>query len=222
MLRAAEELFTSRRFHEITLDEVAERAGVGKGTIYRYFRDKDDLFFQVVDAGFDQLCAVVRHRTQRPGRFAQQLLDICGDVGRFFHRRRQLLGIMQLEENRTYFCRGPLHERLMAHRRQLLDAVADVIRHGVTERSVRVDIAPEALAGFLLGMLRTQARELPEDVRLADGFAAVVDLFCNGAAGNGNAVRPAARERTARPKDVTEEGAGPPGRSDRNVVRPGA
>ena len=47
IMRAAERLFHNRRFHEVTLEEVAEAAQVGKGTIYRYFADKDDLFFQV-------------------------------------------------------------------------------------------------------------------------------------------------------------------------------
>ena len=34
IMEAAERLFTSRRFHEITLEEVAQAAKVGKGTIY--------------------------------------------------------------------------------------------------------------------------------------------------------------------------------------------
>ena len=44
-MRAAEKLFTSRRYHEISLDAVVQEARVGKGTIYRYFQSKDDLFF---------------------------------------------------------------------------------------------------------------------------------------------------------------------------------
>jgi AcrR family transcriptional regulator len=184
MLHAAETLFTSRRLHEITLEEVAERAGVGKGTIYRYFRDKDDLFFEVVNSGFDELCELVGRRMPGPGGFDRQLLEVCRQVGRFFDARRQLLGIMQLEENRMYFCRGRVHERLMAQRRRLLDAMARLIRHGVDEGFVRRDVPPEALAGFLLGMLRTLARDLPDDVRPPDGYASVIDLFYNGAGCN--------------------------------------
>ena len=48
ILQALEELLPGRRFHEITLDEVAKAAQVGKGTIYLYFKDKDALFAELV------------------------------------------------------------------------------------------------------------------------------------------------------------------------------
>jgi len=45
ILRAAEKLFTSQRFDEVTTDDIMHAAGVGKSTIYRYFKGKDDIFF---------------------------------------------------------------------------------------------------------------------------------------------------------------------------------
>ncbi|MCD6496685.1 MAG: TetR/AcrR family transcriptional regulator [Deltaproteobacteria bacterium] len=41
IMNAVEHLFRNRRFHEVTLDEVAKEAQVGKGTIYRFFSDND-------------------------------------------------------------------------------------------------------------------------------------------------------------------------------------
>ena len=38
IMLAVEKLATSRRFHEITLEEVAKTAKIGKGTIYHYFQ----------------------------------------------------------------------------------------------------------------------------------------------------------------------------------------
>ena len=48
ILNALENLLPGRRFHEITLDEVAKNAQVGKGTIYLYFKDKDALFSEMI------------------------------------------------------------------------------------------------------------------------------------------------------------------------------
>ena len=48
ILNALETLLPGKRFHEITLDEVAKSAQVGKGTIYLYFKDKDSLFAELV------------------------------------------------------------------------------------------------------------------------------------------------------------------------------
>src|SRR5690242_16787206 len=49
LLDAARELFAERGL-EVTLDDIAERAGVGVGTAYRRFASKDDL----IDALFEQ------------------------------------------------------------------------------------------------------------------------------------------------------------------------
>src|SRR5262245_18615534 len=44
MLNAAARLFGTQRFHEVRMEDIAAEAAVGKGTIYRYFSDKDELY----------------------------------------------------------------------------------------------------------------------------------------------------------------------------------
>jgi len=180
IMQAAEKLFSTRRFHEITTDEVAEAARVGKGTIYRYFADKEDLFFQTAMSGFDALCDLVRKKVPGGAPFREQLLGTCEQVGMFFTRRRQLFRMMQAEEFRLAIVRGSVYDRWVAHRRKLVAAVGDVIRKGVAKGIVRTDLPADVLANFLLGMLRTRARDLedePDDVRR---YEVVVDLFCHG------------------------------------------
>lgn len=48
IIEAALEAFTSQGFTATRLDEVAVRAGIGKGTIYLYFSSKENLFEEVV------------------------------------------------------------------------------------------------------------------------------------------------------------------------------
>ena len=44
ILAAASIEFAERDFHQVLMDDVSARAGVGKGTLYRYFPTKDELF----------------------------------------------------------------------------------------------------------------------------------------------------------------------------------
>ncbi|NBT62453.1 MAG: TetR/AcrR family transcriptional regulator, partial [Planctomycetia bacterium] len=44
ILAAAEVMFASKRFHEVLMEDIAIGAGVGKGTIYRYFKNKEELY----------------------------------------------------------------------------------------------------------------------------------------------------------------------------------
>ncbi len=55
VLEAALSVFSEKGFHVATMDEVAERAGVGKGTLYRYFANKDTLFNELVRQRLEEL-----------------------------------------------------------------------------------------------------------------------------------------------------------------------
>lgn len=55
VLEAALEVFSQKGFHPATMDEIAEKAGVGKGTLYRHFETKEKLFSELVRIRLDQL-----------------------------------------------------------------------------------------------------------------------------------------------------------------------
>ncbi|HEV8263699.1 MAG TPA: helix-turn-helix domain-containing protein [Gemmatimonadales bacterium] len=50
LIRAALELFTSRGYHDTTTAEIARKAGVAEGTIYRHFRSKQQLWNELYRA----------------------------------------------------------------------------------------------------------------------------------------------------------------------------
>lgn len=45
---AARELFTEFGYKSVSMDQIAQKSNVAKGTLYLYFKDKDDLFFHLV------------------------------------------------------------------------------------------------------------------------------------------------------------------------------
>ena len=181
IMHVVEKLFTSRRFHEITLHQVAQAAGVGKGTIYLYFQDKDDLFFQTAISGFDELCGLLRRKVSGNASFENQLRSACVEIGTFFRSRKQLIRMIQTDENRMYWERKSIRERWIAKRRNLIDALAQIIGRGVAEKGIRTDVPPDILAKFLLGMLRTGARDLADAPKAMQGVELVLELFYRGA-----------------------------------------
>ena len=180
-MRAAEKLFTGPRFHEITLDHVVEEAGVGKGTVYRYFENKDDLFFQTATRGFDEMCELLVRKVPEEAPFADRLLSACVEISAFFKRRRKLFRMMQSEEARMHWRRPEIRERWLARRRRLVSAVAEILRQGVRGGKVRHDVRPDILAAFLLGMLRARARDMTDVPERERSLKRVVDLFLAGA-----------------------------------------
>src|SRR5258706_9239422 len=57
ILRAAAQVFAERGYQAATIDDIAEYAGIAKGTVYLYFRSKHDLFLAVC---YDYIAAIER------------------------------------------------------------------------------------------------------------------------------------------------------------------
>lgn len=200
-MQAAETLFAGGRFHEITTDDVAREARVGKGTIYRYFKDKEELFFETANNGFDELCQLVRETTPAGASFKEQLGQACVQITEFFRHRQEWFGMMQAQERLLPSLAGRFSKRWLARRRGLVEALADILAVGVGEGAIRADIPTDVLANFLLGLLRTRERDLGQAPAAMRKFDVVVDVFCRGAAANGNRSVGVPKKRRVRGKD---------------------
>lgn len=180
IMRAAEALFENRRFHEITLDEVAALAHVGKGTIYRYFENKDDLFFQTATSGFDDLCNRIEQGMPDDPSFEARLLAACTQVTAFFRERRRLFRLMDAEQGRVEPGQPELSELWQRKRQRMVAAVATILDQGRECGRVRQDLPSDVMATYLLGMLRTRARDLTHAPEQHQRLEVVLDVFLNG------------------------------------------
>ncbi|HDP80132.1 MAG TPA: MerR family transcriptional regulator [Spirochaetes bacterium] len=55
IVSAATQLFLNKGLGETSIDDIVNRAGIGKGTFYKYFKDKDDVFIQCADSIFHEM-----------------------------------------------------------------------------------------------------------------------------------------------------------------------
>lgn len=60
VLRAALDEFSEKGFHSTTIDSIAERAGMAKGTVYTYFKTKEELFNALKDDKMTELLELAR------------------------------------------------------------------------------------------------------------------------------------------------------------------
>jgi len=60
ILEAAASLFLKEGFFKVTMDMVAEKAGVAKGTLYLYFKNKDELFASVIQSRVQRIVEEAR------------------------------------------------------------------------------------------------------------------------------------------------------------------
>jgi len=79
-------LIHEKPFEEITVQDVLDRAGVGRSTFYVHFRDKNDLFLTDVDEFFEQMATLLQRREDSSNRVApvRELFAHLADVRTFY------------------------------------------------------------------------------------------------------------------------------------------
>lgn len=80
ILAAAERLFVRYGFKKTTIEDVAAEAGVGKGTIYSYFRGKEELLLAYSDRCWHQILAEARQVAARPGHVQVRLAETMKSI----------------------------------------------------------------------------------------------------------------------------------------------
>ena len=60
-MASAEIMFASKRFHEVLMEDIALSAGVGKGTIYRYFKNKEELYAALLKEASNELMNLIEN-----------------------------------------------------------------------------------------------------------------------------------------------------------------
>ena len=87
ILETAYELFSRRAIRDVGIDEVVERAGVAKATLYRHFPSKDDLVVAFLERREERTLAWVAEEASRRGTTPEeQLLAIFELFDEWFHR----------------------------------------------------------------------------------------------------------------------------------------
>ena len=73
ILRAARSVFADRGYADTGVDDIADQAGIGKGTLYLYFRSKEEIYIAAVIEDARRLNAATRERMQQAASWQEKL-----------------------------------------------------------------------------------------------------------------------------------------------------
>jgi len=97
LLEAARRVFAEKGFHEATVDDVAEEAGVAKGTVYLYYRSKRDLYWAALKHGISSMHAETRRRMQQENTIEGKLHAFIATKIKYFEVNRDFFRIYDAE-----------------------------------------------------------------------------------------------------------------------------
>ena len=150
ILQAAIGVFAEKGFHRSRVSDIARRAGVADGTIYLYFKSKDDILITIFEEKMEQLLRDARREVDS----AKDPLDKLRKFAAFHMGQVQddkdLSSVFQVELRLSNkFMKEYVPQRLRAY----LDIIGEIVREGQERGVIRKDANPIVVRRAFFGAL---------------------------------------------------------------------
>lgn len=180
ILRAATQVFAERGFFNAQVADVARAAGVAAGTVYLYFRSKDDLLVSIFERTMREAIEQGRAALEGVDDPVARLARIAELHFERMGHDRDLAVVFQVElRQSTKFMQQFSSTAL----REYLGIIRDVIADGQVRGLLRHELNPTVAAKVFFGALdelTTNWILSKRRYRLTEEAAAVVDIFLHG------------------------------------------
>ena len=195
ILDAARRVFSKKGYAETAVDDVADEARVAKGTVYLYFKSKEDLYMAVLAGDLRQMSAEARREMERVDGFREKIRAFLR-VRLEFSKTHEEFYRIYLAEYGSMFVKAPISGELMQLFRANMRHVAQVVEQAAKRGEIRpVPAGPVAASLFDLSRGLLERRLLNwREFRVQDEVEFSVNLLYAGLA------RPRQRAAVRRPR----------------------
>lgn len=184
ILEAAIKVFAEQGFFQSTVAQVAKAAGVADGTIYLYFKNKDDILVQFYEFKTRQIFERFREAVRRPPTAEEKLRCLIRVHLQEFQMDRNMAIVYQAETHQNHR-HGDEHIKAMS--KMYRDIIAEVVELGQEEGTMRRDLYMGLVKRFINGAVDEVINSWIHSggqydlVTMADPL---VDLFIRGIGGS--------------------------------------
>jgi TetR/AcrR family fatty acid metabolism transcriptional regulator len=186
ILDAAVAVFADKGFFTSRISDIADRAGVADGTVYLYFKNKEEILMTAINTAFDAFMVHARTEVEKLPSPAQRLRRLA-----FLHldalgSNRNLAVVFQMElRQSTRFLSEFSHHHMVEYLRLVRAAINDGQQQGIFRHDLSEKIAANCFFGALDEMVTSWVLSTHE-YRLSNVADSVVDIFLNGMQSGGD------------------------------------
>ena len=182
ILDAAEEVFFSRGFDQSTMDDVAKTAELSKGSLYNYFKNKNELCIGIVGRSLRLLIQYM----EKPISEKSSGLDNIFNMAKAFHLFKQ--------ENPEYYCALQSYKQhsggcgadskflnlSIDENCQINKLIVKSIKEGIADGSIKKSINPEKTATAIWGEFNGVIPGFDLKTNTSDAYEYALELIING------------------------------------------
>jgi len=183
ILSAAEKVFAAKGFFPTTMSNIARRAEFGTGTLYKYFKSKEELYFTLIDEKVEEINRLVKTELSQRNSTVERIKKVLRLQFEFIERNRDFFRIYISERSRFEWTvkddlgKG-LHEKMVSY----IDILSEVIRQGIKKGEFR-SMDPRDLAHAFVGIVNSFVFEWlisREPYPLVSKLDIVLEIFLSG------------------------------------------
>ena len=166
--QAALKVFSSKGYHNTTMSEIAMEAGFGKGTLYWYWKSKEELYFALVEESHNEFIGLVSEAADREGDALEKLYWLGNEIIDLHYRHRDYTKLswkMRAEELEAFSVEYV--ERLRHNSNEIKEKLEEIISQGIDE-GLLPPADPYYLACMLLGLMEGMEIQWLEDPETFD------------------------------------------------------
>jgi len=176
ILDASEKAFSEADFHSVQVETVASLAGVGKGTIYRYFRDKGALYVDTLTRAMGRVVSQMEEKAQSNGEPEARLRAALRALAEFFERDRGLLESMM----RGQLALKEEDRRKLKEQGDRMNALLrSVVEEGISRSCFR-GVNPALAAWVLRGACVVTMMQGPQEGSTVGAVEEICDIVLSG------------------------------------------
>jgi AcrR family transcriptional regulator len=177
ILQTAAKLFARKPFHEVLMDEVAEQTGIAKGTVYRYFANKDDLFGALSMRYLEMLSDGIGKTAESDSPPLKKMEAMLVRMVELIYEHHDFFQVMQRHESNLWVFRGT---EFLSRRNRMRDHFVNVIADAEQQHLLTLPFPRTQAADMLLGMVRNLMRFSDPQPAPRELARMVMQIFVHG------------------------------------------
>jgi len=151
IIKIASGLISEKGYHDVTVEEIADKVGVAKGTIYLYFPSKEKLYLEILEDSYEAIESILEKEIAKSDPAPIKLKKVLTLIFEFYIRNIDILRILSRDE--THLIRE--HYEFTEHwRLRRIKLYERILEEGQKEGSFR-SMNTKLTALIMFGLVRS-------------------------------------------------------------------
>uniref|UniRef100_A0A7C6E9H2 TetR/AcrR family transcriptional regulator n=1 Tax=candidate division WOR-3 bacterium TaxID=2052148 RepID=A0A7C6E9H2_UNCW3 len=174
ILKAAEKVFLKKGFFPTHIDDIAEEAGIAKGTVYLYFRDKASIYVALLDKHLSRAIGLLEAIKKEKTDVIKKMERIFDEGSELFSHFKGMFPLVSVENiNLTAEIMKEIRVKIKPKIKRIINSLAEIIREGIKNKELKkIDARLGALiffsmvrVGFLASAYAPELKKQSEKIK---------------------------------------------------------